>query len=196
MKKLMIIALSVMVIAGATAQQRTQQSAKVITASKTSAENNDIKADQGTSTQADINADDIKAMTAQKKDALVQQVTEQKEALTEKVTNVTENNAINGETSLSSAVGADIQNGTVTADVQSATGIDANGNVANHIGTANDQVQSTVKDVKNTVNAAGTTITDIAPKVDANVKTDVATQINVKPVKVNTKITSGTGIKL
>lgn len=196
MKKLLIIALSVMVITGATAQQKTQQSAKVVTEGKAKAENNEVKANQGTSANAQINADDIKSTATQTKETLNQKINEQKGALTEKVTNVTENITPNREASLGSAIGIEAENGTVTAGTESAAVINAKSNVTDNMATATNQAQSAVKDVKTTVNSTVNKVIDVAPKVDAKVKTDVATQVDVKPVKVSTRITSGSGIKL
>ncbi|TJZ59964.1 hypothetical protein FAZ15_13830 [Sphingobacterium olei] len=182
MKKMIIFAFSVMTFTVATAQQ------KVETVIKTDAQKH-LKADGGnmegkytSQTNAKVHPGEIQSKVEQKKTAVLQKVTETKKSLLQQVP-TSEATGVVDQT-----LHAEVNGQTVTTSLQAGIASETGNNIGNNIGSVLSQPNTAIDGI-------GTT-TSNAIKAVSTIHSNVKTDIKVAPIKVNTSITSGLGLRL
>lgn len=199
MKKIVTMALSVMVFTGAMAQQNAKEvSLQAKTKEEVKMNKKGIEGSQSANTEATLNAQDLKSKTKEKKTAAKQKVEATKEAIGKKAANAEA--STNGEIGVGGTLhgsthGADVSN-TAQSDVTAGT----KGSVVSNVASVKGQGNAAVKNAANLSGRIHSTVKSVpaAVKTDVNVKSDVnvKTDVNVKPKTINTKVRTATGIKL
>jgi len=191
MKKILTMAISVMVFTGAMAQQKANE---VSLQSKTKEEvklnKKGIEGSQSSNTEATLNAQDLKSKAKEKKNAAKQKVEATIEAIDEKAANASTNSEVGiGGTVSGSTHRADVST-TAQSDVTAVT----KGAIVSNVASVKSQGDIAVKNASNLSGRVNSNIKSVPAAVKTAVK--VSTDVNVRPKSINTKVKAATGIKL
>ncbi|SMC62706.1 hypothetical protein [Pedobacter nyackensis] len=197
MKKILTMALSVMIFTGAMAQQKAKEvSLQAKTKEEVKLNKQNAESSQSANAEIILNSQDLKSKAKEKKNAAKQKVEATKEAIDKK--------AANAEASTTSklGIGGAVSGSTHGVDVSTAAQSDVTagtkGAIVSKVASVNGQGNTAVKNAGNLSGRLNSSVKSVPANVTADVKTDVKvkTDVNVKPKSINTKVKAATGIKL
>jgi len=187
MKKILTIALSVMVFTGVMAQQKTKEaSLKAKSSEELKLNEKNIESAQSANAEGTLNTKDLKSKAEEQKNLAKQKVKDKKEATTKKVADA----SADTEVGVGATVGSNTHGTDVSATAQSDVTTGTKGAVVSNVASVKNKGNVAVKAAGNLSGNLNTSVKTVP--ADVKVKTDV----HVKPKAINAKVKTASGIKL